>query len=119
MAIVHHHSGEQHGGRPLASCGIYVDRATTDPAKITCFRPKCREHAVKVEKPRRIALTITPATETHCGECPFLVADWTTMRSADRCRAFNKLVDFRFGPTGGAAGGYYIRLPEYIAAEVK
>ena len=63
--------------------------------------------------PRRIMLTITPATATHCqneagDRCPFLVnhGEWL------KCAAFDYKAVGRWGEIGA-------RLPECIAAEVK
>jgi hypothetical protein len=67
--------------------------------------------------PRRIALPLAADTsDTRCGSCPSLEADWSTAANADRCTAFRKLVRFH-GAT--AKDGYYERLPECRAAEVR
>jgi hypothetical protein len=121
--IVHHDSGQRtlerrgYSSRPVGSCGTICTSVTTDASKITCRRRACAKHAAKVEQPRRIALPLAADTsDTRCGSCPSLEADWSTAANADRCTAFRKLVRFH-GAT--AKDGYYERLPECRAAEVR
>lgn len=60
---------------------------------------------------------IEPESAAKCGKCPGMVADWSTMRSADRCTLFDELVDFVGGSV--ASGGYYARLAKCRTAERK
>lgn len=108
--IVHHDSGQRtlerrgYSSRPVGSCGTICTSVTTDASKITCRRKACAKHAPKVEQPRRVTIPIVGSLDKECGACPRLVGD-------GYCNLFRFDVVYQ--------SGYYERLPECRAAEVR